>query len=196
VDIDIESVLGLELQRCLHPSVGEDRSGRVALVCLAVFGYNRADAGKRSDVVLILLRIVVAGNPVGGMVGGHRKLGVLLLYHEIVERLLLRKLVAQSHAIVVNAETDGDVAVGGGLVQVDGHLVVVVADGCGLTPHGSPCLVEGRGLRGLNLETVHQVGLFHAFRGVLVSGKLQSEVGRVYHLLVLVFHFVCGLALV
>ena len=43
------------------------------------------------------------------MIACHGKLCVLLLYHKIVERLLLRELIAKSHTVVVNTETDGDV---------------------------------------------------------------------------------------
>ena len=58
---------------------------------------------------LILLRVVVARNPIGCMVARHCKLGVLFLHYDIVELGLLRKLIAQSHAVVVDTETNADV---------------------------------------------------------------------------------------
>ena len=108
--VDVQTVVGLELQRCLHTGIGEYGCRRVALVSLTVLGYHLTYARKRSDVVLILLRVVVARNPIGSMIACHSKLCVLLLYHEIVERLLLREFIAKSHTVVVNTESDGDVA--------------------------------------------------------------------------------------
>ena len=195
MDVDVKAVAGFHLERRLHARVGEHRRRRVALIRLAVLGYDGPDAGERRDLVFILLCVVVARNPVGRVVASHGKLRVLLLDDEVVELLLLRKLVAQSHAIVVHAEAYGDVSLGGRLTQVHGHLVVVVSDGGRFAPHRLPRLVEGRcAVVGL-LKSVHEVGLVHALRGVLVLGELQSEVRRFAHRLPLVLHLVGGLPL-
>ena len=124
------------------------------------------------------------------MVASHCKLRVLLLYHEVVEVLLLRELVAQAHAVVVDAESNLDVTVARRLVEAYLKFVVVVANCLCLAPNRCPSLVEGRCLRRRFLESVHQVGLLHALRRVLVACKLQSEVRWVNHLLALVAHFV------
>ena len=120
------------------------------------------------------------------MVAGHRKLCMLLFYNEIVEFVLLRELVAQAHAVVVHAETYDDVALCGWLVESNGHLLVVVAYGCGLSPYRFPRLVERRRV-GLHYgETVHKVGFLQSLAGVLVLGKLQSEMARLHYSLAFV----------
>lgn len=190
VYVDVESVFGLQLQRCLHARVGEHRRRRVCLVRLAVLADHLAYARKRCNLILVLLRVVVARNPVGGVVAGHGKLRVFLLYHEVVEVLLLRKLVAQAHAVVVDAEAQTYVTIARRLVEAYLKFVVVVANGLCLAPYRCPSLVERGCLRCCFLESVHQVGLLHALRCVLVASKLQSEVRGVNHLLALVAHFI------
>ena len=162
VDVDVQSVAALHLQRGLHAGVGEDGCGGVALVFLAVASDDVLDARERSNLVFILLRVVVSWNPVCGMVSCHGKLCVLLLYHEVVELLLLRKFVAQSHSIVVYAEADSDVPLGLWLVEVHLHLVIVVAYGSRFSPYRAPRLVEACNLVACLLEAVHEVGLVHA----------------------------------
>ena len=61
--------------------------------------------------MLILLRNIIAWNPISGMITSHGKLRVLFLHHDIVELLLLGALITQTHALVVNAEADNDVTV-------------------------------------------------------------------------------------
>ena len=190
MDVDVESVLGLQLQRCLHARIREYRRRRVCGVRFAVLAYHLTYARERRNLILVLLRVVVARNPVGGVVAGHGKLRVLLLYHEVVEVLLLRELVAQAHAVVVDAESNLDVTIARRLVEAYLKFVVVVANCLCLAPNRCPSLVEGRCLRRRFLESVHQVGLLHALRRVLVACKLQSEVRWVNHLLALVAHFV------
>ena len=80
----------------------------------------------------------------------------------------LRELIAQAHTIVIDTETNGDVALGRSLVQVDLHLIVVVADGGSLSPYRFPSLIKGGSLAAGLGETVHQVSLLHAFAGMLV----------------------------
>ena len=111
---------------------------------------------------------------------------MLVLDEEVVEFLLLWELIAQAHSVVVDAEADGDMPLGGILQQVDGQFVVMVADGGRLAPHGFPGLVEGAGLRVGHREAIHQVGLIIALVGMLVLGQFQSEPAGTHHVLPLV----------
>ena len=141
VQVDVESVVGLHLQRGLHAGLAElvlRAVGRHRLVKEAAY-LAQAAAG-----VLIFLGVVVAGYPPGHVVARHGKLGVLFLDDKVVQVLLLRELVAQAHAVVVDAEAYHDVAVVFGLVECHGQLVVVVAYRALLAPHGAPRLVVGR----------------------------------------------------
>ena len=157
MDVDIQAVVGLHLQGRLHAGFREHRHRRVAPVDGLV--ELCADAGEACLLCFLLLCVIVAGQPPCGVVAGHGKLGVLLLDDKIVQLVLLWKLIAQSHAIVVHPETDDDVALGGRLVEHNFQFVIVVADGGGFTPYGSPCLVKRGGVGSRYLETVHQVGL-------------------------------------
>ena len=77
------------------------------------------------------------------MVASHGKLSVLFLDEEVVERLLLRELIAQTESLVIHAEADDDVSVGRRLVEVNLEFVVVVAYLRPFAPYGSPSLIEG-----------------------------------------------------
>ena len=189
VNVDVEPVGRFELQRGLHTRRRESGLRRVggdgSRHLTPDFAHLRDDG-------LILLRVVVTGNPVGRVIARHGKLRVLLLHHKVVERLLLGKLVAQSHAVVVDTKTDKDVAVGGRLAERDGQFVVVIADGRCLAPHGFPSLVKRSGLGVFNGEAPHEVGLVHSLGGVLGLGQFQSETRRLDHRPVLVAHLVGG----
>ena len=69
-----------------------------------------ADFGETGLHVVVLLRVVVAGNPPGSVVARHGKLRVLCLHDEIVEILLLWELVAETDAVVVDTEAEIHVA--------------------------------------------------------------------------------------
>ena len=130
------------------------------------------------------------------MVARHGELSMFFLDNEVVERFLLRELIAQAHTIVIDTETNGDVALGRSLVQVDLHLIVVVADGGSLSPYRFPSLIKGGSLAAGLGETVHQVSLLHAFAGMLVLCQLQTEMGWLDDCLSLVGHLVgCPLSL-
>ena len=130
------------------------------------------------------------------MVARHGELSMFFLDNEVVERFLLRELIAQAHTIVIDTETNGDVALGRSLVQVDLHLIVVVADGGSLSPYRFPSLIKGGSLAAGLGETVHQVSLLHAFAGMLVLCQLQTEMGWLDDCLSLVGHLVSRLSLV
>ena len=171
VDVDVESVIGLQLQGRLHTGLRKDSYRRV----VPVYRFLKlcADAAQACLLRFLLLRVVVAGQPPRRVVACHGKLGVLLLDDKVVEHILLRKFVAQTHAVVVDTEADDDVARSGGLVEGHLQLVVVVAYGGGLAPYRGPCLVKRRGLRARHLESVHQIRLVGLAR-ILGLGQFQS----------------------
>ena len=187
VDVDVKAIVSLQLQRGLHAG---GREGGLRGVAGNGRRHALTDAGETRDLGLILLGVVVAGNPVGRMVARHGKLRVFLLDDEVVEVVLLGELVAQAHAVVVDAEADDDMAVARLLKEVDGHLVVVVADGRGLAPHGLPGLVKGSLLAALLSEAVHQTGLIKALAGMFLLGQLKAEMGGLDYRFLLVAHLI------
>ena len=90
----------------------------------------------------LFLSVIVAGKPPCGVITSHSKLSVFVLDDKIHQRVLLWELIAQTHTYIINAESDGHLALGSGLREVHGHLVVVVSDLGILSPDGSPRLVE------------------------------------------------------
>ena len=107
------------------------------------------------------------------MVACHGELRALFLDDEVDELALLRELIAQTHAVVVDAEADVHQALGGGLAQLHEQLAVVVADVAVLTPHGLPRLVELGSGRVHHLKSVGEVvgiGQLEAQRGGLDNG--------------------------
>ena len=129
------------------------------------------------------------------MVACHRKLRHLFLDEEIVELLLLGELITETDTVVIDAETDKDLAVVRRLRQGRRILVVLVADVLGLSPYGLPGLIEGRGLFLGEREAFHQVGFLQTFRGVLVFGQDKSQVRGLHNLATLVGHLIDRTAL-
>ena len=159
MNIDIESVGGFHLQSRLHTCRREDCHRRVAPVDRVM--EASADFREFTFLRLLLLCVIVAGQPPRRMIARHGKLRVLFLNEEVVQRLLLGELIAQSHAIVVDPEANDDIAMGSQLVKIYLQFIVLIAYGGRLTPHGFPRFIEGRRLGVGNLETVHQVGFLH-----------------------------------
>ena len=172
VDVDVETVGRLHLQGGLYARFREHVYRGVA----PVHGIMKARTNLRELrlLCLLLLRVIVAGKPPGCVVASHGKLRMLLFDDKIVQFGLLRELIAESHAVVIDTETDDDVASAGRLAEVYLQLVVVVADGSRLAPYRLPCLVEssrpGAGL----LKTVHEAGFPHALAGMPVLGQFKS----------------------
>ena len=208
VDVDIQPVIGLHLQRRLHSGGRKHRHRRVLPVhCLLV---KAAYLAQPAFLYILLLRVVVAGNPERLMVAGHSKFCHFLLYQKIVQILLLWELVAEPYSVVIHTESDyypsrmgleppAALSFAGrhaGCLPVASQrylqFVIVVADVGRLAPHRLPRLVEGARALALYLEAVHQVGLFHAHRRVLILGKHQAQMRRFHHHAALVAHLIRG----
>ena len=139
VDVDVEAVVALHLQGGLHARGREGglrRVGRDGLL------HVRADLGETRLGVVVLLGVVVPGDPECRVVARHGKLRPLLADGEVGELLLLGKLVAESESFVVEAEADGHLAARFRLAERYGHLVIVVADRRLLAPDRLPLFVE------------------------------------------------------
>ena len=113
MDIDIEAIGGLHLQRGLHTGLGE---GGLRGVRTDGTAHVLPDFRKAGLRVVVLLGVVVAGYPPGGVVAGHGKLGVLFLDDEIVQVLAQGKFVAQTETFVVETEPYFHIPLLGGLV--------------------------------------------------------------------------------
>ena len=150
VDVKVQPVSGFHLQSRLHGGIGEDAPNPV-VGAMHRLGAIRNLRQLRLGIV-VLLRVVVAGNPPRGMVAGHGKLGQLICYLEVSQCVLVGKLVAERQAVVVKAEanlhdggTGNHLALpveGTVLFQRDEQLVVVVADRGLLAPDRLPRLIE------------------------------------------------------
>ena len=156
VQVDVEAVVGLHHQGRLHAGGREGSLRRVGRNGLL---HQPPNLGEARSGVVVLLGIVVARNPEGGMVAGHGKLRVFLLDNEIVELFLLRELVAEAQTIVEQPEANDNLPLVLGLVEGHGQLVVVVAYLALFAPNRTPGLVETRCLRLGHRKSVHQVGL-------------------------------------
>ena len=152
VDVHIQSVGGSHLQGRLHTR-GREILPRPAATFVRVI-VKSTDFREFRLGEVVLLRVVVAGNPPSGVIAGHRKLGQLLRDPEVGQSVLHRKFVAEAETVVIKAETDahhGGLLLGGVVHALHGtdrllesheHLIVVVADVRLFAPHGFPRLVE------------------------------------------------------
>ena len=108
MDIDVKTIVALHLQGSLYASRREDSHAGVAPV--DGFLHARTDFREFGLLCLLLLGVVVAGQPPRRVVAGHSELSMFLLDKKIVQLLLLRELVTEADAVVVDAETDGHLA--------------------------------------------------------------------------------------
>ena len=161
VDVDVESIGSLHLQGSLNTSIGEGGGTGVAGMRLDYARHQLADLTETRLCITVFLGVVITWNPPSHIVGGHGKLSLFFLHHEIDQLLLLWKLISESESIVVETETQHHRPFGSGLLECHRHLVVVVADGGLLAPNGLPCLVEcGMLATGLG-ESCHEVVATH-----------------------------------
>ena len=205
VDVDVQAVVGLHLQGGLDAAQGEALGRCVLEAHRLVPAPDLRQAGLR---VVVLLGVVVAGNPPRRVVARHRELGELLPDLEVGQCVLQRELVAETEAVVIQAETHlhhGALAVRvaqvAGVVRVrDAHaplrlardfgrllqrhqkLVVVVPDGRLLAPDRLPGLVERVEGRVGEGETAVQV--LPVQQGVTQAGRkhngLSGAVQRIF----------------
>ena len=106
VDVDIQAVVGFHLQRSLYTCLREDGNGRVAPI--DSFLHASANLRQLRLLGLLLLGVIVARQPPGGMVASHRKLCTLFLNQEVVEVSLLGELITEPYPIVIDTEADND----------------------------------------------------------------------------------------
>ena len=186
MDVDVQPVVALHLQRRLHTRLREHSHRGVA----PVDGLLKPTTNLRQTALLrhLLLRVVVARQPPRRVVASHCKLRALLLDEEVVQPLLLGELIAESDTIVVHSEADHDGARLPLLRQRGRILVIVVANVARLAPYGLPRLVERAGALARQREVAHQVVLVQPRRRVLVLGQLQSQVRGAYHVPTLIRH--------
>ena len=76
------------------------------------------------------------------MIARHGKFSTFFLDGKVVETAFLRKLIAQSYSIVIDTETDVHITVGGILLQLYQHIIIMIADRLVLSPNRSPSLIE------------------------------------------------------
>src|SRR5690554_5778666 len=131
-------------------------------------------------MIVILLRIVIAGYPVSRMVSRHCELGQFFFHDKIDQILLLGKFIPEPQPVVKQTKPDNHITVGGFLSECYRHLVVMVADLFGFAPYRFPCLVESTVLYTGHTESVIQ-GCLRIFLPVYFRAKLhlRSEERRV-----------------
>jgi len=131
-----------------------------------------ADLLRRRALVEVLVAVPLAGgDPPGRRALGYGELGQLVGDVHLLERGLVRKLVAEPESVVIQAEHHVERAKRRArLAQAHAQLVVAVADEAALAPGLFPGLVEGARRGGLHLEAALQlrrIGEQEAEAGVL-----------------------------
>ena len=156
VEVDVDAIVGLELQGGLDARFGEEGLRKVLADGIVEIPADFAEA--RTGVI-VFLRVVVAWYPPSRVVACHGELGAFFRNDEVIELALLREFVTQSEAIVIDAETDVHVAVFGCLGEAYQQFVVVVAYLAVFAPNGCPRLVESRAFFVQEGKAVEQVSL-------------------------------------
>ena len=206
MDVDVKAVIGLHLQRGLDAVRRETLGRGVPETHRLVADLDSRQLGLR---VVVLLGVIIPRNPPRRMVAGHRELGQFLLDLEIGQCVLLRELVPEAQAVVIQAETHlHHVALAGGVPQVAGILrvrhahaalggpggprsllqrykkfIVVVPDGGFLAPDRLPGFVQGAEGGSCQCEPAVQV-LFRVQQRVTEAGRqdnrLSGAVQRIF----------------
>ena len=143
VKIDIEAVVRLHLKCRLHGiRRNEDLPGLVedAVFLVAAGYFAQAALG-----VVVLLRVVVAADPPGGVVARQGEFRPFFLYLEICQRVLLREFITQPEAVVIEPEAYVHRSAVS-LQQMDQKFIVMVAYLGLLAPDRLPRFVETVGL--------------------------------------------------
>ena len=76
------------------------------------------------------------------MVSSHGKLSHFILNDEIIELLLLRPFITESHSIIVNTEPEVHFTISGRLTQFQDHFVILIPDTVVFSPDRRPCFIE------------------------------------------------------
>ena len=139
VDIDIQPLGCLHLEGGLDSRVREEGLGTVAADSAAETAANFAQMALR---VLILLGIIVSGNPPCKSILSHCELGQLLLDDKIGKRLGIRELIPESETVVKEAETYVHLPPRFALGKEDQQFVVMVTYMGFLSQYRLPGLVE------------------------------------------------------
>ena len=119
--------------------------------------HQTANFRKFGFRIIIFLSIVITGNPPGGMIARHSKLGMFVLYHKVNQVLLLWKLITESYAIIIYTKTKVHITICSGLFQFNQQFVVVITNIFRLSPHRLPGFVEGRGRSFQDFKTIQQI---------------------------------------
>lgn len=93
----------------------------------------------------------------------HGKFGHLILNDEIIEVLLLRPFVPESHSIIVNTKTNIHSPFCSRLYQFQNHFVVLIPDTVIFSPYRRPCFVKRRSFRPNYFKSICQIRGFHKF---------------------------------
>ena len=91
--------------------------------------------------VVILLRVIISGNPPGGVVSGEGELSDFIGHLEIGEPVLHGELIAEAKAVVVKAEAHIHCNTVLPL-ELHQHFIAVIANLPLLSPNGFPGLIN------------------------------------------------------
>ena len=123
------------------------------------------------NCIIILLRIIVAGNPICHRISLYRKLRFFLLNGKINEVVLSRKFVSKTQTIIKYSEPNNHHAPGCRMIKKYSHFIVVIADFILFTPDWLPDFIKSRFYYILYFKTF--IHLTSCLRGLLfcLSGK-------------------------
>jgi len=139
MQIDVQTIVRPHLQGGLHTRRRENKLGGIHRHRLI---HQAADFGQTGLSIVVLLSVIVTGNPESGMVPCHSKLGMLLFDRKTVQTSLQRELITESQTVIIKAETDDDMTVLFLLFQPHSQLVVMIPYLCHFAPHGFPGFIK------------------------------------------------------
>ena len=164
VQVDVHTLICLEHQWRLYARLREGGLG--AVLCEGLV-EEPTDLRETAVLVVVLLGVVVTGDPVRLVVARHSELGELALDDVEVTILAAGELIAEAEPVIEETEADSYGIAVALLLERDEQFVVVVADRLDLAPDRLPGLIEGRLLRVRDLEALAE--------GLLRIGHLQTE---------------------
>ena len=187
MDIDVEAVGRFHLQGSLHRPVGSRCLRDIVRTGTGINGRNLREQGPG---VVVLLRVIVSGNPPGGVVSGHGKLREFIGHLEIGELVFLRELVAEGQAVVVHAYADVhvDTVLTGELHE---HFLVAVTNLRFFSPDGRPYFIQTVTFgscqgkvpvqKGSVQKLISQAGFFHHRLSIILEPVGRSSVNQGKH---------------